>query len=645
MFTFSNPLLLWAFPILVLPWIFRRRQEERIRRVDFPLLRFLLESEDKELVNPQLQELLLLILRTLILAMLLLSLAGPRWVTDTGLNNRFLSFLPFGQTFTTNVIALDTSYSMGYGEGTDSWWNRAERTVNQLQGELTGFSTQWVNWDVTITQTGNTGRILPMSAAQLEAIWQELPREAGSTVLELQQALGGMLQGNEKLVVLTDGQRHPWAELLDQRGVRYDIDPMLVVTVGKEPVVNSWIQIDTLSSPPWGIASWETIAGKVFSIRPDPVESASISIIRQDTDEVVYTEPLALPASSQQAAQLPFIFSTRFSSIVGSSASTGNLNFTLQLNPTDPLPIDDELILEVPAVDSFTVGIWGDTGQPLPPIQSVLTAAFSPGTTGAGSPVGIQPVGPQGGLTQEMNLVLLSRQLVPWWIGMHTTEVMEYVRNGGSLVIFTGNVEPEDEIWNQLLNNLGWRWQENQPAGNADSVSVTASGFLEQALSAWDENIWKEWIPTRHGELPGQQAQSLITYTIGEAVFDLIVHQQLGEGSVWVVNTTLALEGNTFLSPALPAFLWEAAKEVARENAELIMELPQAKQESNLNLLTEEEKQFLEENYQITFATPETLPEAIAKSYGGTDLRMLLLFGVIILALIESWLANRLASL
>ena len=157
MFTFSNPLLLWAFPILVLPWIFRRRQEERIRRVDFPLLRFLLESEDKELVNPQLQELLLLILRTLILAMLLLSLAGPRWVTDTGLNNRFLSFLPFGQTFTTNVIALDTSYSMGYGEGTDSWWNRAERTVNQPQGELTGFSTQWVNWDVTITQTETPG--------------------------------------------------------------------------------------------------------------------------------------------------------------------------------------------------------------------------------------------------------------------------------------------------------------------------------------------------------------------------------------------------------------------------------------------------------------------------------------------------------
>ena len=85
---------------------------------------------------------------------------------------------------------------------------------------------------------------------------------------------------------------------------------------------------------------------------------------------------------------------------------------------------------------------------------------------------------------------------------MHTTEVMEYVRNGGSLVIFTGNVEPEDEIWNQLLNNLGWRWQENQPAGNADSVSVTASGFLEQALSAWDENIWKSGFQPGMGNCP-----------------------------------------------------------------------------------------------------------------------------------------------
>ena len=130
---------------------------------------------------------------------------------------------------------------------------------------------------------------------------------------------------------------------------------------------------------------------------------------------------------------------------------------------------------------------------------------------------------------------------------------------------------------------------------------VTASGF-GAGVSAWMKISGKSGFQPAWGTARSAGAAP-ITYTIGEAVFDLIVHQQLGEGKCGGWSIQLALKEH-FLSRRFPHF-YEAAKEVGVENAELILELPQAKQESNLNLLTEEEKQFLEENYQITFATPD----------------------------------------
>src|SRR5690606_24578642 len=108
----------------------------------FPLLQFLKESEQKERVNPLLQEWLLLAIRTLLLALLLLALAGPKWISPEGASNRLLSFLPIGQSFNANVIVLDESYSMGYNDGENNWWQTAAEVTLQLDQELQGLSTQ-----------------------------------------------------------------------------------------------------------------------------------------------------------------------------------------------------------------------------------------------------------------------------------------------------------------------------------------------------------------------------------------------------------------------------------------------------------------------------------------------------------------------
>ena len=124
--------------------------------------------------------------------MLLLSLAGPRWVTDTGLNNRF----PFFRldTFTTNVIApiLPTE---GYGRvRTPVESGRANEPACRANSRILH---QWVNWDVT-TQTETPG-VFYQCPRHNWAIWQELPREAGSTVLSGRRWRDAA--GNEKLVV------------------------------------------------------------------------------------------------------------------------------------------------------------------------------------------------------------------------------------------------------------------------------------------------------------------------------------------------------------------------------------------------------------------------------------------------------------
>lgn len=649
MFTFANPWLFWMLPALALPWIFRRRQEERIRRMNFPLLHFLRESEEKELINPQLQEWLLLILRTLLLGLLLLSLAGPKWRANDSAARGFFSFLPFGRSFQSHLVVIDSSYSMGYGEGERSWWREAENAWESIDGTLGGFSAQLARWDRSILQPHRAESLVPLSAVERTTLFSAPPREPGTSALELFDAVSRSREEGKSVILITDGQRYPWIELLQSTVDQKLIPPLLVATVGSEPAANVWCEVHTLSSPPWGIAGWETIVGNVKAISQQPLTNGSISILRADTNETLYSRSISYPNSPGQTMAIPFDFTTQFADLRASRQGTAEseIRITLRVEPQDLLPLDNEIQLRIPFNSTFTAGLAVSSDENNP-AASVLMAAINPlRGTASSPPVIVEKLTPPNiAYSEILDLAILPGDLVAKaWVETDVPATLDYVKNGGSLLLFTGG-EPVDGAWQSLLQAIGWQWlSPESTTGQPASVSVGGAGIFPRTLSAWDETIWTSWIPARHGRAEGNGIIPLVTYRIGEQTAYLISQISLGKGRAWIVNASLNPEANVLLSPLLPALIWETGKEIAREKRSLNLTAPGDHPESDLTLLTPDEKKLLADRYGIRFADPATLGKEMDVVYGGTDLRLVLLFFCLALALGESWLSNRLASL
>ncbi|MBN2327517.1 MAG: BatA domain-containing protein [Candidatus Omnitrophica bacterium] len=651
MFTFANPWLLWLFPALALPWIFRRRQEERIRHINFPLLQFLRESEEKELVNPQLQELLLLILRTLLLALLILSLAGPKWSAQSSTRSGFLSFLPFGRSLQTHVVAMDSSYSMGYGQGDQSIWREAEKAWEAVERDLRGFSTRMIQWDRSTIRPNQKNRLIALSALERESLFASTPKEPGASVLELIESMDDSFENAGSLILITDGQRFPWSDLLQENLDRRSIPKILVATVGGGPVANAWAEIDSLSSPPWGIAGWEAVAGRVKALYPETPPAGTISILQTGGNETLYSRPASFPDSPNQTVVIPFEFTPQFSDLRAVrqlSDAGGELHLTLRVEPLDLLPLDNEIELNIPVISSFSVGVACQGGEESP-ILSVLLSAVNP-LRGApeSPPVLIERISPpEMTFGENLDFALLAGDLISSWLSAEEIQApLDYVKNGGSILLFTGPKESSDNPWSQLLQNLGWQWfnTENE-AEQPDSLSIGGTGLFGKALSAWDESMWAHWIPAHHGRVQDDSAIPLAAYRIGDQTAYLVTQLSLGKGRVWIVNTSLSPDEDPLLSPLLPALIWETGKEVARQTLRVNPSIPAERFESDLTRLSVDEKALLTERYGIRFADINSLGNALDRVYGGVDLRLALLFLCVLLALGESWLSNRLASM
>ena len=125
---FLNPIYLFgllsaAIPFLIYLW-FRRRAKV----VDFSALRFLLEAHRRSVRRIQLRQLIVLILRALILALIAAAIARPILSGNLpGVSS---------QAPTACVIILDNSYSMGYEGIRGRWFDLAKKKALEVLDSL-----------------------------------------------------------------------------------------------------------------------------------------------------------------------------------------------------------------------------------------------------------------------------------------------------------------------------------------------------------------------------------------------------------------------------------------------------------------------------------------------------------------------------
>ena len=124
---FLNPILLWAAAAVAVPIIIHLLHRRKFQRVVWAAMRFLKTSVEQNQRRMRLEDIILLALRCLLLALLALALARP--VLPSATSERLGAAV-------TGVLILDNSYSMSQTDGVSSRFDKARAIAEQVVDSL-----------------------------------------------------------------------------------------------------------------------------------------------------------------------------------------------------------------------------------------------------------------------------------------------------------------------------------------------------------------------------------------------------------------------------------------------------------------------------------------------------------------------------
>jgi hypothetical protein len=198
-----NPLLLWFLPLAMVPLILHLIVRRRVKTVELPTIRFLLGQSAQQRRKLWLIEVLVMILRTLAVAMLVLMVSRP--VVD-----RF-GFLFGGGSGQDVSIIVDGGAAMGIGSGGTTSLERGKTAIRAVLDRLDSADYVRVIRATSrpeVVATGFARQKEPLQAA-VDAIQTTAAGSDLSKAIEL--ALSGDARGPRTLYVITDRRRQAWS--------------------------------------------------------------------------------------------------------------------------------------------------------------------------------------------------------------------------------------------------------------------------------------------------------------------------------------------------------------------------------------------------------------------------------------------------
>ncbi|MSU28316.1 MAG: hypothetical protein EXS27_10440, partial [Pedosphaera sp.] len=126
--SFLNPFMLFGAGAIAVPIIIHLLNRRRFQRVVWAAMRFVKVSTEKNQRRMLVEDMILLAIRCLMLALLALAVARPAMRSTT--HN------VFGQSKVTAVIVLDNSASMGVSDGVQTRFEKARKVAEQAVDAL-----------------------------------------------------------------------------------------------------------------------------------------------------------------------------------------------------------------------------------------------------------------------------------------------------------------------------------------------------------------------------------------------------------------------------------------------------------------------------------------------------------------------------
>jgi len=204
---FLNPALLFALAGIGVPILIHLLNRRQVRHVRWAAMRFLKASVDRNQRRLRVEDLILLALRCLVLALLALALARP------ALRKAEAGWLGIARP--TLLLILDNSYSMSETDGAQSRFDLARTAAEQILDALPPGSPAavFLASDIVrkpIPEPTTDGALLRKTLR--EARLSDRGTDLGSAIQEGVEMLGRMSGSRKELYLLTDGRSNGWQQ-------------------------------------------------------------------------------------------------------------------------------------------------------------------------------------------------------------------------------------------------------------------------------------------------------------------------------------------------------------------------------------------------------------------------------------------------
>tara|TARA_R110002072_G_scaffold927_1_gene7409 strand:- start:77832 stop:80204 length:2373 start_codon:yes stop_codon:yes gene_type:complete len=501
-FGFASPLLLGGLALAGIPVLIHLLHRRRHVIVEFAAMRFLIEATRKRARRTRIEQLILLFLRTLVLALLVLAMARPHFETDGGLLT--------GDQPTHRIVVVDTSFSMqlaeeifepqaGQNSASDSGTgiDKARAAVRRLvENGRRGDA-----WNLVRISGQEPFGIISQPAFNSESVVDEV---AALTATDSAGDLAGAFETvltmlklapeipRKEVVFVSDLQASMWAPESVTHKRRLRELARKIGAVARISVVNS-AGLGVLNL---AVTSLEMESGTAATDQPVTFRSAvrnfGESTLRGQVIELlvdgrlVDTKRIDLPPG----VDIPVNWSHTF-------RAAGEVRVEVHLQD-DALPVDNRRWLAVPVRDELSVLLVDGTpsGRARDSATFYVALALDPSTLDDTSGTFVRPqIINEGELPSvrltDYDVVVLCN------VGMLTepeaSVLQSFVRGGGGLIILPGDRVSSDSYNQRLFRNgkgiLPARMGQLKVVENRDDVlTFDARGFEHPLVRAFRGN-------------------------------------------------------------------------------------------------------------------------------------------------------------
>lgn len=339
--SFLNPIMLAGLAAISVPIIIHLLNRRKFRKVTWAAMRFLQNAIEQNQRRMRIEDMILLALRCLLLALLALALARPAIFSDAS--------AVFGRSKVTGVVVLDNSMSMGVSDGTSTRFEKARRAAEQVIDSLPAGSATAVLLASDVVQAVIPEPTYDLNLARKalrEAALTDRATDVFAAVNKALDTLRDRIALRKEVYLVTDGQAAGWRQLTEvQRALertKSDIKTT-VVLVNEHEERNLAVSDLRLASGLSAVGQPLRFEVKVTNHGKEEVRNARVSLsVNAETASDEFTID-ALPGGAVKSVTL-----------FGKLREAGFHSVTARL-PEDRLPADDRRTMAVRAMKEVNV--------------------------------------------------------------------------------------------------------------------------------------------------------------------------------------------------------------------------------------------------------------------------------------------------